>query len=51
MNKTDLPRKLELPSERRSPTRHAGPEARAPIANVSCLSGQGIEALKDASRN
>jgi tRNA modification GTPase len=55
-NKTDLPRKLELPSERRSPTRHestgtsrhAGPEAGAPIVDICCLSGQGMEALKDA---
>ena len=56
VNKTDLPRKLELPSERRPPARHetgkssqrAVPEAGAPIVEVCCLSGQGIEALKDA---
>ncbi len=58
-NKTDLPVKLELPSERRSPTRsesvaqpkHAGPEAGAPIVDVCCLSGQGMEALKDTIKN
>jgi tRNA modification GTPase len=56
VNKVDLPRKLNLPSERRSPTRResvdtsqqAGSEAGAPIVGVCCLSGQGIEALKDA---
>ena len=37
-NKTDLPVKLELPSE-------------LGIADVSCVSGQGIEALKDAIKN
>jgi tRNA modification GTPase len=36
-NKMDLPVKLELSSERRSP-----------IVDVCCLSGQGMEALKDA---
>ena len=35
-NKTDLPLKLELPA------------LDAPIVDVCCLSGQGIEALKDA---
>jgi tRNA modification GTPase len=43
-------------SERRPPARHetseslqqAVPEAGAPIVDVCCLSGQGIEALKDA---
>ena len=56
VNKMDLPRKLELPLERRSPTwresigasQQAGLEAGAPIVSVCCLSGQGIEALKDA---
>ena len=55
-NKTDLPVKLELSLERRSPIRHesgaeskpAGPEAGAPIVDVCCLTGQGMEALKDA---
>ncbi len=55
-NKTDLPGKLMLPSERRSPTRResdgasqlAGPGAGVPVLDVSCLSGQGMEALKDA---
>jgi tRNA modification GTPase len=36
-NKTDLPVKLELP-----------PETGAPVVDVCCLSGQGIEPLKDA---
>jgi tRNA modification GTPase len=56
VNKIDLPKKLKLFSERRPPARReqgrsshsAGPEAGAPIVDVSCLSGQGIEALKDA---
>jgi tRNA modification GTPase len=59
-NKTDLPVKLVLPpscgSERRPPARHeaskssqpAVPEAGAPVVDVCCVSGQGIEALKDA---
>ena len=38
-NKTDLPVKLNLPS------------ARASAVDVCCLSGQGIEALKDAIKN
>jgi tRNA modification GTPase len=37
-NKTDLPVKLELPNDSRS-------------VDISCLSGQGIEALKDAIKN
>jgi tRNA modification GTPase len=37
VNKVDLPRKLELSSE-----------TGAPIVEICCLSGQGIEALKDA---
>ena len=44
-NKTDLPVKLELPPEfgiRNSEFR---------IVNVSCVSGQGIEALKDAIKS
>jgi tRNA modification GTPase len=36
-NKTDLPVQLELP-----------PETGAPVVDVCCLSGQGIEPLKDA---
>jgi len=56
VNKVDLPRKLELPSERRAPSRHESPGGSqhaetvlgVPIAEVCCLSGQGIEALKDA---
>jgi tRNA modification GTPase len=40
-NKTDLPIKLELPSE--LVTHHASRST-----DVSCLSGQGLEALKDA---
>ena len=55
-NKTDLPVKLVLPAERRPPARPeadelaqiAGPEAGAPIVDVCCLSGQGMEDLKDA---
>jgi tRNA modification GTPase len=39
-NKTDLPVKLNLPAK---------PDA--PVADVCCLSGQGIEALKDAIKN
>jgi tRNA modification GTPase len=56
VNKVDLPRKLKLPSERGSPEpqrvgnvgRAAAGDSRAPIVEVCCLSGQGIEALKDA---
>src|SRR5271154_2276111 len=44
-NKTDLPIKLELPTDSRF-TIH---DSRA--IDVSCLSGQGIEALKDAIKN
>jgi tRNA modification GTPase len=44
-NKTDLPIKLELPPEFHF-TRHS-----SPVTDVSCLSGQGIEALKDAIKN
>ncbi len=55
-NKMDLPVKLELPAERRSPTRRestdapprAGSETGAPLVDVCCLNGHGIEALKDA---
>jgi tRNA modification GTPase len=39
-NKTDLPRKLNLPGT-----------ISAPSVDVCCLSGQGIEALKDAIKN
>jgi tRNA modification GTPase len=39
-NKTDLPVKLNLPEK-----------IPAPIVDVCCLSGQGIEALKDAIKN
>ena len=44
-NKADLPIKLELPNDSRF-TIH---DSRA--VDVSCLSGQGIEALKDAIKN
>jgi tRNA modification GTPase len=44
-NKTDLPVKLELPPDSRF-TIH---DSR--LVDVSCLSGQGIEALKDAIKN
>ncbi len=45
-NKTDLPVKLKLPQEF-PVTRHLS-LVTFPVVNVSCLSGQGIEALKDA---
>ena len=41
-NKTDLPVKLELPAESQIP------DLKSQIVDVSCLSGQGIEVLKDA---
>jgi tRNA modification GTPase len=44
-NKTDLPGKLELPPAL-SVTHHA-----SRMIDVSCVSGQGIEALKDAIKN
>ncbi len=56
-NKIDLPEKLRREAlERRPPARlvssdqsqRAGPEAGAPIVDVCCLTGQGIEKLKDA---
>lgn len=52
-NKCDLPTQLNSePLERRSPTRRetaeGGSEIGARIIDVSCLTGQGIEALKDA---
>jgi tRNA modification GTPase len=45
LNKTDLPKKLELPQKFLA-THHA-----SLVTNVSCTSGQGIEALKDAIKN
>jgi tRNA modification GTPase len=57
VNKVDLPRKLELPAERGTVLGHEvyggvrrcrSGTAGAPIVEVCCLSGQGIEALKDA---
>jgi tRNA modification GTPase len=39
LNKTDLPRRLNLPSKSR---------VSCPAVDVCCLNGQGIEALKDA---
>ena len=42
LNKSDLPKKLELPEP---VTRHSS------LVTVSCLSGQGIESLKDAIKN
>jgi len=58
-NKTDLPVKLELPAERRPPARlesidapeRTGLETGAPVVDVSCLSGVGVESLKDAIKN
>src|SRR5208282_377616 len=48
VNKMDLPRKLELPPEFRV-TRHVS-RVTTSVVDVCCLSGQGIEALKDASK-
>jgi tRNA modification GTPase len=45
LNKTDLPKKLELPQKFLA-THHS-----SLVTNVSCTSGQGIEALKDAIKN
>jgi len=45
-NKTDLPVKLELPPE--FPVTRQPSLVTFPVVNVSCLSGQGIESLKDA---
>jgi tRNA modification GTPase len=57
-NKTDLPQKLILPpscgSQTRAPERDFVSRSNSdiPVAiDVSCLSGQGIEALKDAIKN
>ena len=58
-NKTDLPVKLQLPGERRAPprpdldesTNQGGAVPGAPLVDVCCLSGQGIELLKDAIKN
>ncbi|MFO1512983.1 MAG: tRNA uridine-5-carboxymethylaminomethyl(34) synthesis GTPase MnmE [Verrucomicrobiota bacterium] len=56
-NKTALPQRLSAEElERRSPTRRdsenepppAGPETGVPIIDVSCATGQGLEALKNA---
>jgi len=44
-NKTDLPVKLELPLEFETSN------SKFQMADVSCVSGQGIEALKDAIKN
>jgi tRNA modification GTPase len=46
VNKVDLPRTLELPLEF-SVKRHVS-RVTSPLVEVCCLSGQGIEALKDA---
>jgi tRNA modification GTPase len=56
VNKVDLPRKLVLDPVRcpafRRPSSSVSPEGgtknMAPVVDVCCLSGQGIEALKDA---
>ena len=52
-NKIDLPQKLELPASAGVlPANRATPTSRqdagAPVIDVCCLSGQGVEALKDA---
>jgi len=44
LNKIDLPKKLELP-ETEPVTRHSS------LVTVSCLNGQGMEALKDVIKN
>jgi len=46
LNKTDLPGKLELPLKSHV-TSHES-RVKSPVVEVCCLSGQGIEALKDA---
>jgi tRNA modification GTPase len=48
-NKTDLPQKLELLPELLV-TRHSS-LVTSSIVDISCLSGQGMEALKDAIKN
>jgi tRNA modification GTPase len=48
-NKTDLPVKLELPPEFHG-TRHAS-RVTSSVVDVCCLSGQGMEALKDTIKN
>jgi tRNA modification GTPase len=48
-NKSDLPAKLELPKE--STGGGGSPAATPPLVNVCCVTGQGIEALKDAIKN
>jgi len=56
VNKVDLPRRLVLPAPYGSPEvqrkedagRAAAGTRRGPVVDVCCLSGQGIEALKDA---
>jgi tRNA modification GTPase len=58
-NKTDLPQKLKLPVLTPSLSHPMGEDGRrpgeenysAPVIDVCCLSGQGIEALKDAIKN
>ena len=51
-NKSDLPRKLELPGKAGSPLPAAGAHGvtrpTGGIVDVCCISGQGIEVLKDA---
>jgi tRNA modification GTPase len=54
-NKTDLPQKLNLPNGRAGSPLPAdgahGVTRLIEVIDVSCLSGQGIEALKDAIKN
>ncbi len=54
-NKTDLPQKLNLPNGRAGSPLHAdgahGVTRPSETVDVSCLSGQGIEQLKDAIKN
>src|SRR5207247_6315329 len=57
VNKVDLPERLRWEALERRPaarlvssdqSQRAGPEAGAPFVDVCCLTGQGIEKLKDA---
>ncbi len=50
-NKTDLPVKLVWSSGFSRPVPNEGETPNLPVVDVSCLTGQGIEALKDAIKN
>ena len=59
LNKTDLPSKLDLPDSSSPDTQHPTPDSQplppdtrhstlgSPLVRVSCLTGQGLETLKD----